>query len=161
MTDTQHFAKLIKDIQFAMLTSVDRQSGSLRCRPMTLQQIEFDGDLWFFTGRDSPWIEDIGENPQVNLGFSNVDDNSYVSASGRAELIEDKEKAEELWSPIYKAWFPEGLDDPNLVLLKVRVDHADYWEAPSSKVVQLVGFAKAIATGKRAADIGDHGHLKM
>lgn len=64
--------------------------------------------------------------------------------------MKDKARAKELWNPIYKAWFPDGLDDPNLALIRVDVDQAEYWDSPNSKVVQLAGFVKAIVTGQRA-----------
>ena len=71
-----------------------------------------------------------------------------MSLSGRAEVVHDASKAEELWNPIYKAWFPKGLDDPNLVLLKIKTERAEFWDSPSGKVVQLFGYVKALATGK-------------
>lgn len=82
------------------------------------------------------------------MSFANPDDQRYVSISGWAELVRDHQKMEELWNPLYKAWFPDGLDDPNLALLKVHVRKAEYWDSPNSKVVQLVGFAKALVTGQ-------------
>ena len=75
-------------------------------------------------------------------------------------MIKDRAKMEELWSPILKAWFPEGLDDPHLCLLKVTAEQAEYWESPSGTVVQLLGFVKAIATGQEA-DWGDNEKLDL
>lgn len=144
MTDVQRFSKLIKDIPFVMLTTINNDDETLRSRPMTLQKAEFEGDLWFFAARTSPACLDIEENPKVNLAFAEPKDTAFVSATGIAEVVFDKEKATELWNPIYKAWFPEGLEDPELCLIRVVVESADYWDAPSSKVVQ---------------GIGSHGHL--
>jgi general stress protein 26 len=77
-------------------------------------------------------------------------------------LIRDREKAKELWNPILKAWFPEGLEDPNLALLKVSVEKAEYWDTPSGKMVQAIGFVKALATGKRyEADQGEHSKVEL
>jgi general stress protein 26 len=139
---------LIKGIRTAMLTTIDAD-GSLHSRPMATQEAELDGDLWFFTGASSPKVAEVGRDRRVNLSYAAPDDNRYVSVSGTARLVLDKAKAKELWNPILKAWFPEGLDDPNLALLQVKVEKAEYWDAPSSKMVQLVGFLKAIATGER------------
>src|SRR6476620_8533715 len=83
------------------------------------------------------------------------DDNRYVSVFGRAEVSHDRAKMEELWNPIHKAWFPDGLADPNICLIRVRVEEAEYWDAPSSTLVQLAGFAKALVTGKEA-DYGEN-----
>jgi general stress protein 26 len=142
----QELQRLIDGIEIAMFASVDG-NGRIHSRPMATQQIEFDGDLWFFTGKATLKCAELGKNPQVNVTYSEPSANRYVSVSGPARLVEDRKKAEELWSPILKAWFPKGLDDPNLVLLRVSVEQAEYWDAPSSTVVQLVGFTKAILTG--------------
>ena len=140
--------ELIKDIKFAMLTTAG-DDGSLRSRPMATQQTEFDGDLWFFTNASAPKVDEIRHDQHVNVSFSSPEDHRYVSVSGKAQIVRDRKKAEELWNPFYKAWFPEGLDDPDLALLKVPVEKAEYWDSPSSPVVHLIGFVKAVATGTR------------
>ncbi len=81
--------------------------------------------------------------------------------SGRADVVEDREKAKELWSPLVKAWFPQGPEDPNLALIRVRVESADYWDVKSSKLVQLYGFAKSILTGQPpGAELGVRKHVE-
>jgi general stress protein 26 len=139
--------ELIKDIRFAMLTTVE-EDGTLRSRPMATQETEFDGELWFFTNANSPKVDEVQHEQHVNVSYANPDKQKYVSISGRAQLMGDRKKIEELWNPLYKAWFPKGLDDPDLALLKVSVDQAEYWDSPSSAVVRLVGFVKALTTGK-------------
>ena len=141
-------AKLIKDVRVAMLTTVEAD-GYLRSRPMATQQTEFEGTLWFFTWIDSAKVHEIERDHHVNLAYANPSDEVYVSVSGTARVVRDQAKAKELWNPLHKAWFPKGLDDPNLGLLRVDVEKAEYWDSPSSAVVQLIGFAKAITTGKR------------
>jgi general stress protein 26 len=149
---------LIKDVQVAMLTTIDW--GVLRSRPMQTQEAEFDGDLWFFTSTDTHKTDEIEKDRRVNVSYAAPDSNTYVSVSGTAALVNDKEKIEELWNPILKAWFPKGLDDPTLILLKVSVEQAEYWDSSSSTVVQVVGFVKALVTGERA-DGGDHGRVNL
>ena len=96
------------------------------------------------------------------MSYADTDGQRYVSVSGTAQLVRDRAKVEELWNPIFNAWFPDGLDDPDLALLKVTVEQAEYWDSPSSKVVQLYGFVKAVATGKRLSDeIGDNEKLRF
>lgn len=140
--------KLIADIPYAMLAT-SAEDGSIHSRPMSSRQDDFNGELWFFTSRDTGKVTAIRNDQHVNVAFASPKDMSFVSIAGRAEIIEDKRKAEELWNPAYKAWFPEGLNDPNLALIKVSVDSAEYWDAPSSTLVHMVGFAKAIATGEK------------
>ena len=138
--------ELIKDIEFAMLTTVEAD-GSLRSRPMATQRVEFDGDLWFFTSASEPKVEEVGQNPQVNVSFARPDKQHYASVSGRARLVRDRARIEELWSPAYRAWFPDGLEDPDLALLKVTAEKAEYWDGRSSFVAHLAGLVKAAATG--------------
>lgn len=138
---------LMKDIKFAMLTTAEAD-GTLRSRPMATQQVEFDGDLYFFTYADSPKVEEVEREHNVNVSYANPDDQVYISVSGLARLVRDRRKMEELWNPTLKAWFPKGLEEPNIALLKVEVEQAEYWDSPNSKMVQLAGFVKALATGK-------------
>lgn len=150
---------LIKDIRFAMLTTVE-EDGTLRSRPMATQEFEFDGDLWFFTAAHAPKVDEVQHNQHVNVSYAEPKDQKYVSISGTAQLVRDRAKIEELWNPLFKAWFPQGLDDPELALLKVSVDKAEYWDSPSSKVVRLVGFAKALLTGKQIGNPGDNAKIE-
>lgn len=159
---TEAIAKLremIKDIKFAMMTSVD-DHGSLHSRPMTTQQSEFDGDLWFFTDKSTPKVDEIAREHRVNVSYADPSDDRYVSVSGMAEVVEDRAKMKELWNPAYKAWFPDGLEDPDLVLLKVSVQEAEYWDSPKSGMVKLFGFAKAIVTGQ-TYDAGENRKLDL
>lgn len=148
--DLQKLAEALKDIKFTMFTTVG-EDGNLFSRPMATQKINeqnFDGKLWFFTDINSPKVFNIANDQHVNLAYASPDDQLYVSVCGTASIVTDKEKMKELWTPPMKAWFPEGIDDPNISLICVTVDTAELWDSPSSKVVQLAGMAKALATGK-------------
>jgi general stress protein 26 len=154
-------AELIKDINVAMMTT-EAEDGLLHSRPMATQKTEFDGTLWFFTGYSTGKISEIDWNPEVNLSYSEPNHSRYVSVSGTAEIVDDRAKVEELWSDIYKAWFPQGIDDPDLCLMKVDVTFAEYWDVPSGKMVQAFGFLKALATGERLKMEGEsHGVVEM
>lgn len=144
---------LIQDVDTAMLTTID--GGVLRSRPMDTQEVEFDGDLWFMTSTENHTVDEINKDNRVNVSYAMPDDDTYVSVSGRAEFTTDQAKINELWSPAHKAWFPEGKDDPNLILLKVAVEQAEYWDVTSSTFTQIAGFLKAVATGK-SADGGEN-----
>jgi general stress protein 26 len=153
--------ELIKDVRVAMLTTIE-PDGCLRSRPMATQSTEFDGKLWFLTDATSAKAHEVDRDHHVNLSYSKPDDQVYVSVSGMARLTKDRAKIEKLWSPIYKAFFPKGLEDPDLAALEVDVQKAEYWDSPSSKVVQLFGFVKALATGKRYGEEGsDHEELSL
>jgi len=137
----------IKGIKVAMLTTVDRTNNILRSRPMVTQEVEFDGDLWFFTQVSSSVVAEA-ENRQVNISYVSPNDNRYVSVSGVAQLVRDRQKIEELWKPAHKVWFAGGKDDPDLALLKVTVTSAEYWDGPANKMVQIFEAAQAFITGK-------------
>lgn len=150
--------ELIKEVEVAMLTTID--GGVLRSRPMQTQEAEFDGDLWFFTNTDTHKTEEIEADNRVNVSYASPATNTYVSISGAASLVSDKAKIEELWNPVLKAWFPKGLEDPTLILMKVSAEQAEYWDAASSTIVKVVGLVKALVTGERA-DGGDHGKVNF
>ncbi|MBA3913972.1 MAG: pyridoxamine 5'-phosphate oxidase family protein [Acidobacteriales bacterium] len=152
-------AELIKKVKFALLTT-RHEDGTLHSRPMATQQVEFDGDLWFFSGWSTEKVQELQQSPDVNVSFADPGDNVYVSVGGKGELVRDRKKAEELWNPLYKAWFPKGLEDPELCLLKIVATQAEYWDTPSSKMVQLAGFIKATVTGQRY-EPGEHGEVKL
>lgn len=145
--NVQKINELIKDVRIAMLTTVD-ENGLLRSRPMATQKAEFDGDVYFFTKEHSPKMGEIQKERNVNVSYANPDKQHYVSLSGNGQIITDRAKLEELWTPELKAWFPDGLEDSELSLLKVNATQAEYWDTPNSTVVYLFGLAKAIATGE-------------
>ncbi|WP_162426384.1 pyridoxamine 5'-phosphate oxidase family protein [Pontibacter pudoricolor] len=149
----------IKDIDIAMMTTAD-DDGSLRSRPMRNMQIKEDGIIWFFTGYESAKSHELKNDSHVNLSYADPSNNLYVSVSGRASLSRDKAKIDELWNPAMKAWFPEGIDDPNVGLIKVTIDKAEYWDSPNSAVVHLYGVVKAAITGERA-DPGENKKINL
>jgi general stress protein 26 len=167
MTDTttqsvqlQSLTEKVKKVEFGMFTTRD-QSGLLSSRPLTQQQVDEFGQLWFFTSDKMPFTHELAANPQVNVSFSDVKESLYVSISGRAELLKDRVKAQELWNPMVKAWFPGGLDDPDLALIKVTIEAAETWDTHSSRMTQLYAMAKAALTGERPKNVGEHEKIRM
>ncbi|MBM7568574.1 pyridoxamine 5'-phosphate oxidase family protein [Paenibacillus sacheonensis] len=116
--------ELIKDIKTAMLTTVSEEG--LVSRPMKTQDVEFDGDLWFLTKKDTSKFHELLHNRQVNVAYAG---DSFVSIRGEAELVQSPEKVKEFWSPLYEKLLETTYDDPNLVLIKVNADTAEYWDA--------------------------------
>lgn len=139
--------QLIQGIRVAMLTSLEHD-GHLHSRPMVTQQTDFDGSLWFFTRHHTPKVNEVERDHQVSVTYVDSEQNRYITVSGAAEVVDDRQKAAEMWSPFHRAWFPRGLADPELRLLRVEVEHAEVWDAPSSAFVRIVGFAKALLTRK-------------
>src|SRR5271157_2648869 len=109
--------QLINGIEFAMLTTI-RPDGSLHSCPMATQPVDRDGVVWFFSGNNTEKVEAIKTDPRVNLAYSDFNSQRYVSITGEAEPVRDHVRAREMWKPLYEAWFPKGVDDPSLILLK-------------------------------------------
>ena len=144
--DLKKLRKLIKGARVAMLTTV-APDGTLRSRPMATLKAPFEGDVWFFTRANAPKADEIRDNDHVNVSFSDGDDNRYLSISGTASLVRDKERLEQLWSGRLRNWFPDGKKDPDLALLRVRVDRAEYWDTKTAAMVHLGGLVKSSLGG--------------
>lgn len=153
-------ADKIKSVKFGMFTTSD-DTRTLTSRPLTQQQVDGEGQIWFFVTDEAAYTRDLLNNPQVNVSFAEPSDSLYVSVCGRAELLKDRAKAEELWNPIVKAWFPGGLDDPHLSLIKVTIQSAEYWDSDASKMRQFFEMAKAAITGDTPKDLGEHGRVDL
>ncbi len=136
----------VKGIRVAMLTSVG-EDGRLYSRPMYTQEIDGGDGLWFFTAKSSAKSEQVRRHEEVNISYVDPGKNVYVSVAGRAHIVDDPEKERELWNPMNNAFF-EGLDDPELVLLHVDPERAEYWDAPSGAMRQLFNLAKAAMSGR-------------
>ena len=157
-SDYEKLREMIKDIDLCMLTTVD-ESDDLHSRPMSLNgDVDDQGNLWFFTSSNSHKASEIERTPNVNVSFIDTDQQHYVSISGDAELVHDKQKIKELWKPILKAWFPDGPDQADIALLKVKVKKAEYWDTPSSTIAQAISFVSAIFSGKQV-ELGENKKL--
>ena len=132
--ENKHLSSQIEGIKVAMLTTIG-PDGSLRSRPMATLPVAFDGTLWFFTNADSPKVDEVQHEQHVNVSYDDWEDHRYVSISGRATLIQERQRLEELWTPILMTWFPLGLEDPQLALLRVEADSWEYWDCQIATMV--------------------------
>lgn len=140
--DHRTIAKLIKGIRVAMLTTAE-PTGRLVSRPMTTQDVEFDGDIWFIAERDSELAAQIGAGAtEVNVAYAGS--SSWVSVSGKARLVDDQAKLREEWDRFTEAFFEGGPESPNNVLVLVEGDTAEFWDSPGGKVTQLANLAKSL-----------------
>ena len=132
--------ELISGIETAILTTV-RPDGSLHSTPMAAHPADEYGVLWFITRTNTEKVEALRTSPQVNVAFADHASGRYVSVTGYCELMRDKALAQNLWRPSYASWLPGGLDDPSLILLKVDIRGAEYWDAASGQMLVLTGMA--------------------
>ncbi len=153
---------LIKDIRFGMLTH-RTSGGMLHSHPLTTQNRGLDdqAELYFFIAKEGELYERLQTDGSVNVAYADPGADSYVSLSGQARFSDDQEKKKTLWSPMSKAWFPEGPSDPNLALLVIKLQHAEYWDVDESKMVQLLKMAKAAVTGKPPTGLGEHKEVNL
>ncbi len=147
--------ELVKDVKFAMMTTRTHEDHLHAC-PMTTSETSLGAkEIWFIGDKTTETVKDIERNPQVNLAYVSQDAKNYVSINGKAELVEDQEKLEELWSPVYNAFFAEGKEDPNVQLIKVVPKGAECWISGSSTVNMFKMAAAALQEGKTAEDMGE------
>lgn len=141
-------------------------NDKLHGRPMAIAQLEEfpqGCDLWFVTSYDTPKMDEIRSNSQVLVTFQNKND-QFLTLSGRAELLRDPQKVSELWREPFKVWFPQGKEDPSLVLIQVRAEHGEYWDNGGlNKVSFLFEAMKAYATGDtvNVKEGGQHGKVSL
>ncbi|MGY1620318.1 pyridoxamine 5'-phosphate oxidase family protein [Geodermatophilus sp. SYSU D00691] len=155
--ETTKVAELLKDERFGLFTTI-APDGTLISRPMAMQEVEFDGDLWFFARRSSRKVAHVTGNPQVNVSTSGS--SSWVSLTGHAVVVDDLEKKRKLWNSVVEAWFPDGPEDPDVVLLRVEAASAEYWDSPGGRVASAISFAKAKLTGQ-AYDGGENERVEL
>lgn len=152
--------ELIRDVKVAMLTTI-APDGELVSRPLQTLQVAFDGDLWFITSADSGKVVDLASDEHVNLAYARPADHTYVSVSGRAQLLRDRDKLDALWDDRMKAYFPRGKDDPDVALLKVEVDTAVYWQGPGAFTATLLEIASRVGVGAGPAAHAEHARIDL
>lgn len=153
---------LVKDFGTAMLVT-RTVAGELRSRPMALAEVQADGTVWLLTDRNSTKLDEIENDNHVNVTVQSS--TKFVSISGTAQAVDDRQKIAELWNEAWKVWFPGGQDDPSLVLLRIQGTTGEYWDNSGSKGIQyLIEAGKAYLTGTRPDVAGDpkiHAKVKL
>ncbi len=151
--------ELVKAAEIGMFTS-GLSTLPLNSRPMATMDVDDDGNLWYFSKYDSTKNEDIKSDNRVQVFYANKSSSEYLSVYGTAEISTNKQKIKELWTPMVKAWFTEGEDDPSITVIKVVPVDVYYWDTKTNKLVSLVKIAASVVTGKTMDD-GVEGKLIM
>jgi general stress protein 26 len=128
--------EIIISAETCMFTT-DLNEAPLQTRPMGTLDVDDAGNIWFFSNSNSEKNKDILYNNKVQLFYANKNNAEYLSVYGQAAIIIDKELAQRLWTPIAKAWFKDGADDPTLTIIKVKPIKAHYWNTKDNKMVSL------------------------
>ena len=130
-------------------------------RPMSLQECDEEGNLWFLSSASSNKNFEIQEDNRVHLYFMNNGDYEYLSIFGKAYIYKDKETIEEQWSAMANAWF-DGKEDPNVSVIRVKPEESYYWDTKAGKFVSMLHFVTtAITGGKSDGDDGVEGILNV
>lgn len=155
-------ATLLNDIKSGMMTTIS-PNNEFHSRPMMQQLFDVEKhELWFFTGKNTGKVDDIQKDSRVNISFSSPSSGAFVSLYGHARIVDDKVKAEALWNPLLHTWFPQGLEDPNVTLICVKLHSAEYWDT-SASIIEMIGFSTALFTGQtyQPNDINEHDRVYL
>jgi general stress protein 26 len=163
-SDARKLAELIKDIRVAMFATNQTNKDWPHVRPMYTTACDpdtFDGDLWFMTSKSSTKVSEIEKDQRVVLTYADYGKNRFVAVMGLANVEKNAEKAKELWNVHAKGWYPEGPSDPDLMLIRVRVESAEYWDGPS-KTAYMLSLAQALLTHEKVkVKTGEHGAVVL
>lgn len=150
---------LVNDANICMFTTLLTELP-LDARPMATQKVDNGGNLWFLSGASSHKNQHIQRDARVQLFYSHKTGAEFLSVYGEATIYKDRQKIEEIWNNIAKAWFKGGKDDPDLTVIKVKPQYAYYWDTKSNKVISLIKIATSAITGA-TMDEGVQGELNV
>ena len=153
------FKELVKDVSVCMFTTMD-DHNNLYSRPMSTVKIDDEGNAWFFTNEFSETIQEVSKDNNVHLIYAHPAKNVYVTVKGSCTVILNRKKIDELWTPLLKAWFPNGKEDPKLCLVKVVTEEASYWNSNSGSMGVYFKMLRAIANREKYQE-KDVGKLKL
>jgi general stress protein 26 len=155
--DMKTIASLVRGAKIAMLTTV-ADDGEHHSRPLAVQEVEFGGELWFFTQDPSDKVTELRHHPRVNVAMQS--NKGFLSVAGTAEVVHDSARIDEFWSPAVEAWFPGGKGDPTVALLRVRPSSAEFWVSDEPGVVTAFKVARAIFGGG-TPDVGENKTVEL
>ncbi len=156
----ERVVELLKKVRTAML-STRGPDGHFHSRPMATSDVEFDGSVYFLTNEHSGKIGDLEKDPEAIVTYSDEGKQIYVALRGHASVITDRDTIKQHWTASARGWFPKGTEDPELALIRVTIEEAEYWDAPNGKAVVLIAYAKAVLTGQKPGNIGEHARVDL
>lgn len=152
--------ELAQDIKVCMFCT-ELSVRPIPTRPMTIQDIDDKGNLWFISSATSNKNFEIKHDDDVQLIFAKNADSKFLSVFGTAVIYKDKAHIEDVWSPVAKAWFEEGKEDPNVTVIKVAPSEAYYWDTKDSKMISMLKIAASAITGNPGDDGGIEGGITL
>ncbi len=152
--------KLVKEINICLFCTDLKTDDGATCRPMTALEVDDDGNLWFFSGLSSEKNKAIERDSQVQLFFAHPPKGSYMIVNGHADILTDRHKIEDLWSPTEEIWFKGGKSDPNISVIKVTPKNAYFWDSEGNQMVNIFKMVVSVITGKNLID-GTEGSITL
>ena len=152
--------ELAEDIDMCLFCTNLRRDDGATCRPMSTQQVDDNGDIWFFSAKDSDKNREIQNDNHVQLFYAHPGKSSYMVVNGIATVSEDRQKIGSLWTPLAKTWFKEGKDDPAISLIKVSNINAYYWDTKGNRMINFFKMIASVATGETLID-AEEGVLRI
>ncbi len=129
----------MKGIDICMMTT---DNGVLESRPMSNNRdVAYEGDSYFFADGDAEVVKDLTAQPKVNLAFMQepalIGKSLYISVSGDADLVRDREEMQRHWTPDLDAWFKDGVDTAGLTMIHVKANSIRYWKGRDQGTVTV------------------------
>lgn len=144
--------ELVKKAETCFFCTHLTNGTGMNTRPMAVQKVDDKGDIWFLSAADSHKNRDIGEEPTVQLFFQGSAHSDFLTVTGKASVLRDRQKIEELWEPLAKTWFTEGKDDPRITVIRVSPTESYYWDNKHGNAVAFIKMAAGAAMGKTIDD---------
>ena len=150
---------IAEDIDFCFFCT-DLPSIPIESSPMSTQEVDSEGNIWFLASKDSVKYDNIRKDGRVQLFYALPVDLNFLVVYGKAETLYDRKRIEKYWNKFVEGWFENGIDDPNIILIKVSPEDAHYWDTKSSKMVAYAKTLVSALTGSRN-DEGREGQLNV
>jgi len=152
--------ELVDKIDIGMLGSYPTASTFVHAVPMSRQEVDDSGSIWFLFSAESDTHTHLEANDKVSLLYSDVSNYSFLSINGHAEISRDQDRIDKYWNKMIEGWFEKGKEDPNIRVLRVVPDEAHYWDTKSNKLVTFFKVAASAVTGAKK-DVGRQGDLNV
>lgn len=140
--------EMVKAIDICLFCTRLKTNEGATCRPMSAQEVDDNGNIWFFSDIHSDKNSELEIDRHIQLFFLHPGKGSYLVVNGEAEIYLDRSKIDELWTPVLKTWFKEGKDDPSISIIKVNTKSAYYWDTEGNSMINFFKMVASVATGK-------------
>ncbi len=152
--------ELVDKIDIGMLCTYPGDDGYVHSVPMSRQEIDEQGNIWYLFSANSETYKNLQRDKKISILFAHVGDYNFLSINGIAAISRDEARIDKYWNKFVEAWFEKGKDDPNIRVLKVNVEDAQYWDNKTNKLFTLIKVAASAISGSKL-DIGRSGDLDI